>query len=81
MGTTKFREFELPKKILTQLYELSGGAESYKGFIIAYCDEKGTPVVYTNCDSQITESGLIKSLENYLEEYEQNGYEVGQESE
>tara|TARA_B110000305_G_C19411240_1_gene625569 strand:+ start:325 stop:573 length:249 start_codon:yes stop_codon:yes gene_type:complete len=77
----KFKNFELPPKILTQLYELTGGAESYKGFIIAYCNEDGTPVVYTNCESQITESGLIKSIENYITEYTQNSYELSQESE
>ena len=77
----KFKNFELLPKILTQLYELTGGAESYKGFIIAYCNEEGNPVGYTNCESQITESGLIKSLENYLEEYNQHSYEVGPESE
>ena len=81
MDKLKFKEFTLPEKILNQLYELTGGPEAYKGFIIAYCDEKGTPVVYTTCDSQITESGLIKCMENYLAEYTQNGYEIGQESE
>ena len=78
---SKFKKFELPSKILTQLYELTGNAESYKGFIIAYCNEEGTPIVYTSCESQITESGLIKSIENYIAEYTQNNYEVGQESE
>mgnify|MGYP006969561452 CR=1 FL=1 len=66
MQKPKFKQFELPEKILSQLYELTGGAESYKGFIIAYCDEEGTPIVYTSCDSQITESGLIKSIEDCL---------------
>tara|TARA_R110001592_G_scaffold43363_1_gene140570 strand:+ start:498 stop:743 length:246 start_codon:yes stop_codon:yes gene_type:complete len=81
MDKPKFKEFKLPKKILSQLYELTGGAEAYKGFIIAYCDEKGTPIIYTSCDSQITESGLIKSIENYLCDYAENQMEVDEEVE
>tara|TARA_Y100000114_G_scaffold82129_1_gene75804 strand:+ start:113 stop:358 length:246 start_codon:yes stop_codon:yes gene_type:complete len=81
MDKAKFKEFKLPKKILSQLYELTGGAEAYKGFIIAYSDENGTPVIYTSCDSKITESGLIKSIENYLNEYAQNQLEVDEEVE
>jgi hypothetical protein len=81
MEKPKFKQFELPEKILSQLYELTGGAESYKGFILAYCNEDGVPIVYTNCESQITESGLIKSIEEYLEEYSQNGYEIDQGAE
>ena len=81
MDKPKFKEFKLPKKILSQLYELTGGAEAYKGFIIAYCDEKGTPIIYTSCDSQITESGLVKSIENYLCDYSENQMEVDEEVE
>lgn len=79
MEKPTFKQFELPKKILTQLYELTGGAEAYKGFIIAYCDEKGTPIIHTNCDSQITESGLIRSIESYIAEYSENTLEIDQE--
>lgn len=75
MDKPKFKEFQLPEKILSQLYELTGGPESYKGFIIAYSDENGTPIIYTNCDSQITECGLIKSIESYLEEFSENTFE------
>lgn len=81
MEKPTFKQFELPKKILTQLYELTGGAEAYKGFIIAYCDENGTPIIYTSCDSQITESGLIRSIENYITEYSENALEIDQEAE
>ena len=80
METPKFNEFKLPKKILSQLYELTGGAEAYKGFIIAYCDENGTPIIYTSCDSQITESGLIKSIEDYINDYSENGLEIDEEA-
>tara|TARA_R110002020_G_scaffold423574_1_gene632655 strand:- start:50 stop:286 length:237 start_codon:yes stop_codon:yes gene_type:complete len=67
METPKFKEFKLPNKILNQLYELTGGKQSYKGFIMAYADEKGTPIVYTSCESKILENGLIKALEDYLQ--------------
>jgi hypothetical protein len=80
MENPKFKEFILPEKLLNQLYELTGGPEAYKGFIIVYCDENGTPIVYTSCDSQITESGLIKSIENYLNEYSENNFEVSDNS-
>ena len=76
MDKLKFKEFTLPEKILNQLYELTGGPEAYKGFIIAYSDENGTPIIYTNCDSQITESGLIKSIESYLSEHSNNNFEI-----
>ena len=76
MDQLKFKEFTLPEKILNQLYELTGGPEAYKGFIIAYSDENGTPIIYTNCDSQITESGLIRSIENYLEEHSSTNFEI-----
>jgi len=80
METPKFNEFKLPQKILSQLYELTGGAEAYKGFIIAYCDENGTPIIYTSCDSQITESGLIKSIQDYINDYSENGLEIDEEA-
>lgn len=81
MEKPKFKEFILPEKLLGQLYELTGGPECYKGFIMAYCDENGTPIIYTSCDSQITECGLIKSIETYLQEYSEDSYEATQESE
>ena len=81
MDKPKFKEFKLPKKILTQLYELTGGAEAYKGFIIAYSDENGTPIIYTSCDSKITESGLINSMEDYINDYSENIRELDEEVE
>ena len=76
MDKLKFKEFTLPEKILNQLYELTGGPEAYKGFKIAYSDENATPIIYTNCDSQITESGLIRSIENYLSEHSNTNFEI-----
>ncbi len=76
MTEPKFRQFKLPEKILNELFELTGSKDAYKGFIIAYCDEKGTPIVYTSCESQITESGLIKSIESYISENTDVDFEV-----
>ena len=76
MTETKFKQFKLPEKILNELFELTGSKDAYKGFIIAYCDEKGTPIVYTSCESQITESGLIKSIESYISENTDVDFEV-----
>jgi len=78
MEKPKFKQFQLPEAILNQLYELTGGADCYKGFFIAYCDEEGSPIIYTSCDSQITESGLLKSMENFLKNYSQNNLEISQ---
>jgi hypothetical protein len=64
----KFKKFDLPEKVLNQLYELTGKNGSYKGLILAYSSEDGQPVVFTKCDSQITEFALQKALENYLAE-------------
>mgnify|MGYP000255682083 CR=1 FL=1 len=76
MTEPKFKQFLLPDKILNELYELTGNKDAYKGFIIAYCDEGGTPIVYTNCESLITESGLIKSIENYITDNTEAGHEL-----
>jgi|TARA_X000000950_G_C13794558_1_gene610852 hypothetical protein len=76
MEKPKFKKFEVPQKILDQLYELTGGPSSYKGFILAYSTEKGEPIVYTKCDTQVTEYGLLKALETYLNE---NAYDQSTE--
>jgi hypothetical protein len=75
METPQFKEFKLPQKILSQLYELTGGKECYKGFIIVYSDENGIPIVYTSCESQILENGLIKSLEDYIQQSSEDNFE------
>lgn len=80
METPKFKEFKLPSKILNQIYEVTGGKGHYKGFIIAYADENGNPIIYTSCESQILENGLVKSLEDYLSTHSMEQVE-GQESE
>ena len=60
MSKPKFKNFKVPKKILDELYEVNWRQNNYKGFIIAYATENGEPVVYTKCDTQMTEYAYIK---------------------
>ncbi len=60
------RTFSMPENLLEQIFEFTGGAEHSKGFIIAYADQNGKPLVYTRAQNQILEMGLRKSLEKYL---------------
>jgi|TARA_R100000081_G_C4738651_1_gene127581 hypothetical protein len=61
-----FKKYEVPTKIVNDLYESSGKSGAYKGIIVAYCTESGEPVVFSRCDSKITEMGLKKCLEEFL---------------
>ncbi len=70
MDKPKFKEFKLPNKLLTQLYELTGGKESYKGFILAYSDENGIPIVYTEAIKKYTGIDISQMNETDLEEQE-----------
>ena len=58
--------FSMPENLLEQIFEFTGGVEHSKGFIIAYADQNGKPLVYTRAQNQIVEMGLRKSLEKYL---------------
>ena len=61
-----FKKYQVPTKIVNDLYESSCKSGAYKGLIIAYCTEKGDPVVFSRCDTKITEMGLKKALEEFL---------------
>jgi hypothetical protein len=76
MSEPKFDKFNVPEQILDKLYELTGGANAYKGMIIAYSTEKGQPVVYTKCDTQVTEYALRKALESFLTEVPEDVVEI-----
>lgn len=67
MSEAKFSKFQIPQKVFDDLYEFSGDKDKFKGFIIAICDEKGDPLVCTSADSQLTENGLLKCLEDYID--------------
>jgi len=64
--SSKDKEFLFPPEMVEQIYELSGGAENYKGVILCICTQNGTPQIFTRFDSVVTSLGLKKALEEYL---------------
>lgn len=64
-------KFQIPPNILEQLYEFTGNtSEGSKGFLIAYTDQEGAPMIFCRAGSQIVEMGIRKALEKYLIEIE-----------
>ncbi len=59
-------EFSIPTEMVDKLYELSGGADKYKGIIMAASSENGKPLIYCKFDCGMTEFALSKALENHL---------------
>jgi hypothetical protein len=66
----KFKNFNLPEKVLNELYELTGKEGAYKGLVLAYASENGEPVIFSKFDSTVVEYALQKALEQYLQENE-----------
>jgi len=60
--------FNLPEKILSQIFEFTGQTDGDSGFILAYVNQEGTPSIVTKTNSPIVEMGLRKALEEYLEQ-------------
>jgi|TARA_A200000159_G_C7336501_1_gene345285 hypothetical protein len=59
--------FQMPEDLLDKLYEFTGnGHDSSKGFLLAYSDQNGSPLILCKAGSQIIEMGIRKSLEQYL---------------
>jgi hypothetical protein len=59
--------FQMPQDLLDKLYEFTGnGHDSSKGFLLAYTDQNGAPLILCKAGSQIIEMGIRKSLEQYL---------------
>lgn len=66
-----FEHFQIPQKVLDQLYEFTGSSsDQSKGFILAYADQNGNPMVYCRAGTQIIDMGIRKALEKYLIEIE-----------
>lgn len=63
---SKDKEFLFPPEMVDQIYELSGGAESFKGLVLCVCTQNGVPQIFTRFDSVVTSLGLKKALEEYL---------------
>jgi len=63
--------FKIPQSLLDKLYEFTGDtSDSSKGFLMAYTDQNGTPMIFCRAGSQIVEMGIRKALEKYLIEIE-----------
>ncbi len=69
--------FEMPTNIIEQVYELSGNADKYKGVVLAYLSEDGSPVIYSKFDSQIVELGMRKALGQYLQSLDDSELPLG----
>jgi len=74
-NSNSFENFKIPDNYFERLFEFTGNQdETSKGFIVAYVNQEGYPLVYTKVASPIVEMGLIKALEQYLDEsgFEEN---------
>ena len=60
-------QFSIPDNFIEQIYELSGGADKYKGMVLALCTENGSPMIYSKYDSSIVELGLKQTLINFID--------------
>lgn len=63
--------FKLPESFLNQLFEFSGSTDGNKGFVLAFVNQDGAPMIYSKSDNQIVEMGLRKALEKYLMQLEE----------
>jgi hypothetical protein len=59
-------DFRLPTEWVDKIYELSGGADKYKGVLMALSSEQGDPLIYFKYDSGMTEAALTKTMTDYL---------------
>jgi hypothetical protein len=63
--------FMMPESMLEKIFDLSGDANHGKGFILAFVDQSGKPLIFTRAQSQVIEMGLRKAVERYLTETEE----------
>ena len=63
-------EFSIPDSFLDKMYEFTGDGDSNGGFIIAYVNPAGSPMINCKIGSQIVEMGLRKALEKFLDDME-----------
>jgi hypothetical protein len=57
------------KDYFNKLFEFTGSPdETSKGFIVAYVNQEGCPLIYAKIASPIVQMGLIKALENYIDD-------------
>lgn len=64
--------FQIPASLLEKLYDFTGDThDSSKGFLLAYADQDGSPMIFTKAGSQIVEMGVRKAVEKYLIQIEE----------
>lgn len=76
--------FQIPRNLLEKLYEFTGsGTDGSKGFLMAYVDQNGAPMIFCRAGSQIVEMGIRKALEKYLIEIENvdTPFDIGDDQE
>ena len=61
--------FGVPESFLDKMYEFTGNGED-GGFILAYVNQQGKPMIQCKISSQIIEMGLRKALEKFLGDME-----------
>jgi len=69
--------FSLPRTFLEQLFEFSGSTDGNRGFVLAFVNQDGEPMIYTKADNQIVDLGLRKAMEKYLMELEESEFPNG----
>lgn len=69
--------FSLPHTFLEQLFEFSGSTDGNRGFVLAFVNQDGEPMIYTKADNQIVDLGLRKAMEKYLMELEESEFPNG----
>lgn len=69
--------FSLPSTFLEQLFEFSGSTDGNRGFVLAFVNQDGEPMIYTKADNQIVDLGLRKAMEKYLMELEESEFPNG----
>lgn len=67
--------FSIPSGFVEKIYEISGDSDKHKGVIMIAANESGDPIVYSKFDSSLTELGLLKALEQYLNRMESENRE------
>ena len=76
-NSENFKNFKIPQNYFNKLFEFSGSSdESSKGFIVAYVNQEGCPLIYAKIASPIVQMGLRKALEDYLDDINNGGEEI-----
>lgn len=65
----KFSKFNVPDSFWANLYEMTGSADSHKGYFMVYIDEDGAGQIKYKFDTQATEFAIMRFLEVYQAQY------------